>query len=124
MVVPSLTARLLAAPILQPSIFGTVCEVGIRVPNSMYQQVVCCPEGKPVSPEIHSVTLMVSFCKFAKCGFGVHFCGFGAFFCGFGGEFCGFGGEFCGFRVHAAYLPLPATTVPARALIHDGQLVR
>ena len=43
MVLPSLTARLLAAPILQPSIFGTVCEVGIRVPNSMYQQVVCCP---------------------------------------------------------------------------------
>ena len=45
---------------------------------------------QPVSPEIHSVTLMVFFCKFAKCGFGVHFCGFGVIFCGFSVRFCGF----------------------------------
>ena len=51
---------------------------------------------------------MVFFCKFAKCGFGVHFCGFGAFFCGFGGIFCGFSVRFCGFRVR------PSLTCPRR----------
>ena len=77
---------------------------------------------QPVSPEIHSVTLMFFFCKFAKCGFGVHFCGFGVHFCGFGGDFCGFRVHFCGFRVHLPVAYLPATTVPARWT--TGQLWR
>ena len=50
--------------------------------------------GQPVSPEIHSVTVMVSFCKFAKCGFGVHFCGFGAFFAASVGNFADSVGNF------------------------------
>ena len=51
---------------------------------------------------------MVFFCKFAKCGFGVHFCGFGVHFCGFGVIFCGFSVRFCGFRVR------PSLTCPRR----------
>ena len=63
---------------------------------------------------------MVSFCKFAKCGFGVHFCGFGVHFCGFGVIFaasvCVFAASVCARRL------LPATTLPAFAAPAAGLL--
>ena len=70
-------------------------------------------DGKqPVSPEIHSVTLMFFFLQICEVRLRCAFLRLRCLFLRL--DFCGFRVHFCGFRVHLPVAYLPATTVPAR----------